>query len=122
MTFSTPVSRFGFEAQPDLSETDVMDATFYDAAGDDLGGISLDVSGNAGALLFAASSPTANIAKVDLTDLGTTGFGCSSPTGDFAIAEMRFSTAGTPEPASFLLTGVALIGLGAGIRRFRTDA
>src|ERR1700733_6345825 len=47
MIFSTQVSTFGFEAQPDLSETDVMEATYYNAAGVDLGDIILDVSGNA---------------------------------------------------------------------------
>jgi len=55
-SLSKPVSIFGFEAQPDPTDIHTMTANFF------MGGqleqsISLDVSGNAGALLFAATAP-----------------------------------------------------------------
>jgi hypothetical protein len=106
MTLSMPVSTFGFEAQPDLSDTEVMKAAFFDAAGDDLADITLNVSGNAGALLFALSTGMPNITRVDLTDLGPTGKGgCAAC--DFALAEVRFAS--VPEPATLLVAAAALL-------------
>lgn len=55
-SLSQPVSIFGFEAQPDPTDVHTMTANFF------MGGqleqtLSLDASGNAGALLFAAIAP-----------------------------------------------------------------
>lgn len=109
MTLTKPISIFGFEAQPDLSDIEVMKATYYDAANTSLGNVTLNVSGNVGALLFAVSSSLPDIAKIDLTDLGPKGTGCAAC--DFAIAEVRFAT--IPEPGSFFLAGLGMIIVGA---------
>lgn len=102
MTFGgATVKTFGFEAQPDSSTVDAMTATFYNNA-TVLGTISLNVSGNGGALLFAATSTTA-FTSVKLTDAAS---------DDFALANLRFSSNTIPEPASFLLLGSSLAALG----------
>lgn len=118
LTLSKPESVFGFEVQPDLSDDEWIKATFFDASNKNLGSIERDVSGNAGALLFALSSDTP-IKTVDLTDLSSNHLGC--PAGsicDFAIAEVRFSPNPIPEPAAAVLIGIGLIGLG-GFRRWK---
>ncbi len=109
MNLSSAVHVFGFEAQPNLSDVEPMTAMFFDASGHFLGEISLDVSGNAGAMLFAASS-SIPIDKVIFSD----GAG-----EDFAIANASFSQSlvATPEPGSILLMGTSLIALG--VRKLR---
>lgn len=111
------VKTFGFEAQPDSSGTDMMTATFYNGA-TDLGSIPLKVSGNGGAMLFAASSDTA-FTKVVLTDTTSSGpAACAQPNcDDFAIANVRFSSNSIPEPASLLLLGTSIAALG--LRKLR---
>jgi hypothetical protein len=109
LTLSSPVSKFGFEAQPDLSDVEKITAKYYDASDVLLGTLALDVSGNAGALLFAVSAGMNEIASIDIADSGPGGTGC--PACDFAIAQVRFSQ--TPEPVSFLLVGAGFMALRA---------
>ena len=118
MTFTgVKPKTFGFEAQPDSSGLDAMTATFYNGA-TSLGTISLKVSGNGGAMLFAASSDTA-FTKVVLTDTTSSGpAACAQPNcDDFAIANVRFSSNPIPEPASLLLLGTSIAALG--LRKLR---
>ena len=103
-TLSSPEFVFGFEAQPDLSTVDLMTATFY-GTGAPLS-IPLNVSGNAGAVLFAFSSDTP-ITSVDLSNAAG---------DDFAIANVRLSPialVSTPEPslAPIMAIGIALAGI-----------
>jgi hypothetical protein len=105
MSFSQPVYTFGFEAEPDNLSSEEMVATFYSGATVD-GTIDLFPSGQAGALLYAASDGTP-FTSVEITN--TTG-------DDFAIANVRYGT--TPEPASLVLLGTSLVGLAVG--RFRS--
>jgi hypothetical protein len=92
LTMSAPVQIFGVEAQPNTSAVSSILASFY-AGASLIGEISLDVDGNAGARLFAASSST----PFDRVVL--------SSTDDFAIAQVR---AFVPEPGLV----PKLIGLG----------
>jgi hypothetical protein len=101
MTLSSPQLVFGFEAQPDLSDVETMIATFFDETASPIGAIVRDVSGNGGALLFAASSPIP-IASVLFTDAADEGFG---------IANVRYSSqifVPMPEPASVVLVAAGL--------------
>jgi hypothetical protein len=94
---SVPVSIFGFEAEPSDFGTHTMAATFF------MGGtveqtISLDVSGNSGAMLFAAEAdPGVYFDSVTLTsDI------------DWAAGQFRY---GVPEPQSFvtMLAGLGIL-------------
>ena len=108
MGLSMPEKTFGFEAQPDLSDNEKLTATFFDSSDKTIGSITLTVSGNAGALLFAGSSNTP-ISSVTLTDLSGR---------DFAIANVRFANTPfvpTPEPAAFVLEPLAILLVGGGL-------
>jgi hypothetical protein len=88
LTFSESVGLFGFEAQPNTSVVSPILASFFQGA-NLVGEIPLDVDGNGGALLFAASSTTP-FDKVVI-----------SSTDDFAIAQVRAGI--VPEPSSLTL-------------------
>jgi hypothetical protein len=120
MSLNSPEMIFGFEAEPNSPMAQVMQATFYDTLGNDLGTIKLTPSGYNGALLFAASSDTA-FTTVVLEDLGPNGTGC--PTCDFAIANVRFSPNAVPEPtpAALLGIGLACLGLWKASRKVRCN-
>ena len=89
---SAPVSIFGFEAEPGLLDTHTMLATFYMGATVEQT-ISLDVSGNGGARLFAAQAdPGTFFDSVTLTsDI------------DWAAGEFRYAPAQVPEPGTFAM-------------------
>jgi hypothetical protein len=98
ITFSNPLGLFGFEAQPNTSVVSSMVASFF-LGGSLIGEIPLDVDGNAGARLFAASSTT----PFDTVVL--------SSTDDFAIAQIR---ADVPEPGTLAhMIGLGVVGIPA---------
>ncbi len=110
MSLSRPVFVFGFEAEPNPFVEHAMTADFYDAGMNPLGSITRNVHGRAGARLFAASVDPISLVRF-------------SSRVDFAVGAFRYSYSETdliPEPATWLLLGAGLIGLGlAGSRRAR---
>jgi hypothetical protein len=97
-TFSTPLSTFGMELEPDDLGTHKMTANFL-FGGSSVGTLPLSVSGNGGALLFAATGGVFDSVEV-------------SSDVDFAAAQFRYtqsdaSTTATPEPSG----GVFVLGL-----------
>ena len=96
VTLDVPAFIFGLEAQPNTSVVSSILASFYQGASL-LGEISLDVDGNGGARLFAASSTTP-IDRIVLTSAD-----------DFAIAQVRGQA--VPEPGLVpMLIGLAVVG------------
>lgn len=104
---SSPKNIFGFEAEPNPFRVHTMVARFYDASDNLLGTISRNVNGNAGARLFAASSPTPIAYVVFSSDV------------DWAVGAFRYGTLQTPvipEPGTMALFGT---GLAAGLLPLR---
>lgn len=99
---STPVSIFGFEAEPNPFSVYNLTAQFYDALGNLLGSISRNVDGNAGARLFAASSPTpiSYVVFSGQVDWAAAAFRYALPQGGPVI----------PEPTTIALFGAGLLG------------
>jgi hypothetical protein len=87
VTFTQSVELFGIEAQPNTSVVSSIDASFF-AGANLVGEIAIDVDGDGGARLFAASSTTP-FDKVLITS-----------SDDFAIAQVR---AIVPEPSSLTM-------------------
>jgi hypothetical protein len=104
MTFSTAVTSFGFEAEPDFIGIHDLTATFYDGA-NPIGTITQGVDGYDGASLFAGSTTTDEFTSVKLTSDSTDGF--QSDPGDFAIAAVRYTP--VPEPSSLILAGTGML-------------
>jgi hypothetical protein len=102
ITLNRAVQIFGVEAQPNTSVVSSILASFYSGA-NLIGEIPLDVDGDAGARLFAASS-TASFDTIVL-----------SSTDDFAIAQVRLS-ASVPEPSSLILLFLGLVVVSARLR------
>jgi hypothetical protein len=99
ITFGTQVGLFGVEAQPSTQVVSSMLASFFQGASL-IGEIPLDVDGNAGARLFAASSTT----PFDTVVL--------SSTDDFAISQIRLAS--VPEPGLIAnLIGAGVVGIPA---------
>lgn len=103
---SRPVSVFGFEAEPGPTSVHTLTASYF-MQGQLLQTISRDVSGTAGAVLFAASAaPGTFFDSVKLTS-----------DADWAVGQLRYapviqSTTAAPEPQSWLLlaSGLAILG------------
>jgi hypothetical protein len=87
ITFSTPVTTFGVEMQPNQQTVDTETATFFNGAASQ-GVITRQVDGNGGALLFAAVTNGLPFTSVLLSDNG----------GDFGFAELRYKLLAAPVP------------------------
>ncbi len=101
MTLSSPVSVFGFEAEPAPFASVVMTATFYSPAMTVLGSITRTVDGFAGARLFAASADPIQYVLF-------------SAETEFAVGAFRYAgaePAPIPEPSNWLLAGGGLLAL-----------
>ena len=116
ITLSKDATTFGLELEPDTIQpgnavAEQTSATYY--SGSTLvGTINLSPNGDAGALLFAASTKTNPFTSVVITNLRG---------DDFAIARQRFSLGAppviTPEPTTFLLVGSVLAGVLSLVRK-----
>lgn len=102
-----PALTFGFEAQPNAVVPFDITADFF-SLGNLIGSITLNVSGSAGALLFAATSTPDPFDRIVV-----------SSTGDFAIANVRYGLQAVPEPGSIALLIAGALGGGwvIGLRR-----
>ncbi len=120
MTLAVPASIFGFEVEPANSCPISfpcpynITATFFNG-GTQLGAISLNLNGNAGAMLEAASSATPITRVVVTAALGSGGFG---------IAQLRYAPVTVPATVP-TLNDIALLALAfllatAGLWRRRT--
>lgn len=99
LTFSAPLKMFGFEAEPNPFAVHSMTLTFYNGASI-VGSIIQNVSGAAGARLFAGATTTEQFTKVVV-----------SSTADFAMGQFRYATGSqvVPAPGAALLV---LVGTG----------
>jgi hypothetical protein len=105
LMLSHEVQIFGVEAQPNTTVVSSILASFYQGA-NLVGEIALDVDGNGGAHLFAASSST----RFDKIVFAST--------DDFAIAQVRLAV---PEPSSLTMLVLGSVGIGvAALARRRT--
>jgi hypothetical protein len=100
LTFTQSVELFGIEAQPNTSVVSSIDASFF-AGANLVGEIAMDVDGDGGARLFAASSTTP-FDKVVLTS-----------TDDFAIAQVRAGIVPEPSSLTMLVLGSVIVATAA---------
>jgi hypothetical protein len=105
LQFSLPLSTFGVELEPnDTAGADVITVTFL-LGGSQVGEIQQSVSGNGGALLFAATGAVFDSVEV-------------SSDVDVGMAQFRYvaeSSSATPEPSAGMLAFVGLASV-AGLR------
>jgi len=105
INLALPSFTFGFEAQPNTLAVSNLTVDFF-SLGVLIGSISLDVDGNAGARLFAATTTTNAFDTIVI-----------SGTDDFAVANLRYAAAIViPEPGSMALVFAGL-GLMVVLRR-----
>jgi hypothetical protein len=95
-----PVELFGIEAQPNTSVVSSIAASFF-AGANLVGEIAIDVDGDGGARLFAASSTTP-FDKVVLTSID-----------DFAIAQVRAGIVPEPSSLTMLVLGSVIVATAA---------
>jgi hypothetical protein len=105
ISFATAQSAFGFLADPSTTGSSVnVKLTFTDTT-------SYSVTESIGALQgFGFMSSAADIASVEIYGNNTTPYA-------FAVDDVTFGTIDTPEPASMVLLGAGLAGLGLARRR-----
>jgi len=96
LSFSLPLQLFGAEAQPDTTVVSSITASFFLGASL-VGEIPLDVDGNGGARLFAASSTTPFDSVV------------FNSTDGFALAQIRLRA--VPEPSSLAILAAGIAGV-----------
>jgi hypothetical protein len=96
LSLSIPSSIFGFELEPNAFKVATFTVDFYDGS-IVVGTLSQAINGSAGALLYAASD--ISFSEVVITHNTSD----SSPTGEFAIAQVRYN----PVPGSLPVLGAA---------------
>ncbi len=101
LVFSHPLSTFGLEIEPNLPETEEITATFFQGALP-LGIIDLSPDGNAGGLLYAASTTTGFFTSVVINDLNIE---------DFAFGRQRYTLSPIPEPRYLVMIAASLAAL-----------
>lgn len=115
LTLSLPAATFGFEVEPDQDGSFPVSVNFYNGS-TLLGTVSRNITGDAGALLMAASSTTPITSVVITIPAGADGF---------AMAQFRYanvSSVPTLSTAAFGALGLLLTGAGALLARARRTA
>lgn len=113
MTLAVPSTTFGFELQGNDLVTSQFFVAFMDGA-TMAGYLDMPVSGNGGALLFAASSSTNTFTSVVVSSTSLNANG-------FAVANLRYTP--VPEPASIAMAAQAIVAVGFyGWRKRRRNA
>jgi hypothetical protein len=84
ISLNAPVLTFGFEVQPNVQDVFSVTATFEDRGGNVLGAITRDVSGRAGARLFAGTD-------VSGTGISSVVIAVDAPAQGFGVAQVRYS-------------------------------
>lgn len=103
LSLSVPSTTFGFELQGNEFIVSQFLVTFLDQGLNPVGSINMQVDGDGGALLFAASTTTSPFSRVTIENT-------SLDAGGFAMAQLRFTP--VPEPASVAMIAQAIAVVG----------